>query len=237
MKRRTITLPALALATLALLPLTAAAQQPATHRQAVDLGAFAKETVAFRIDRGQQHYVMWMPYEFFVITASAEGTIPRESMEKELAFLKPYVTLLVMASIGKPDGTEVFASEAEVRRRAVLKLGDGTEVRSLEAVPPKLSAVVAAMKAVMAQQGGADRANLHMVVFPAATAAGKQVVDESRKGSLNLVLKADARFREAAFTWHTPFDALTAVPDCPRCKAGVSAKWTYCPYCGQKLPQ
>ena len=237
MKRRTITLPALALAALALLPLTADAQPSAAQRQAVDLGAFTKEIMLLNFDGNQQHLVMWLPYEFFLAAGTADGTMTRESMEKEVGFLKSYITLFVMSSIERPDGADVYASEAEVRKRAGLKLADGTEVRPLDAVPPKLSAIVAAMKAFMAQQGGADRENMHVLVFPAATSAGKTVVDVTRKDSLHLVLKADARFRETSFTWRTPFDALTAVPDCPRCKAGVSAKWTYCPYCGQKLPQ
>ena len=237
MKGRTIIRTALVLAALALLPQAAAAQQPASQRQAVDLGAFTKEIMLLNFEGNQQHLVMWLPYEFFVAAATADGITTREAMEKEMGFLKSYLTLLVMNGMDRPDGTSVYAGEAEVRKRAALRLADGTEVRPLDAVPPKLSAIVAAMKAFMAQQGGADRENMHIIVFPAATSAGKSVVDATRKDSLNLVLKADARFRETAFTWRTPFDALTAVPDCPRCKAGVSAKWTYCPYCGQKLPQ
>jgi hypothetical protein len=234
MKGRTIIRTALALAALALLPHVAAGQQ--APKPGVDVGAFVKEIMAVRLEGGQQHLVMWMPYEFFVAATAANFSAPREAIERELAFLKAYNTLFVMASAERPDGTSVYASEADLRKRAALRLADGTELRPLDTVSPKLTAILAAMKAVMAQQGGADRENIHILVFPAATAAGKPVVDVSRKDSLNLLLKADARFREVAFTWRTPFDALAGVPDCPRCKAGVSAKWTYCPYCGQKLP-
>ena len=244
MKGRTMMRAALVLAALALLPLAAAAQEPVERtravrlqKPAVDVGGFVKEIMALRLEGGQQHLAMWLPFEFFVAAGAAEGATPREVIERELAFLKSYNTLFFVASVERPDGTSVYASEAEVRKRAGLRLADGTELRPLDVVPPKLSAVVAAMKAIMAQQGGAGRENVHIIVFPAAPAAGKSVVDVTRKDSLTLVLKADARFREVVFNWRTPFDALTAVPDCPRCKAGVSAKWTYCPYCGQKLSQ
>lgn len=243
MRGRTIISACVVLAALAFVPLAADAQQEPVERmravrlqKATDVGAFVKEIMALRLEGGQQHLAMWMPFEFFVAAATADGSTPRDAVERELTFLKSYNTLFVIASIERPDGTNVYASEAEVRRRASLRMADGTELRPLDTVPPKLSAIVAAMKAVMAQQGGADRENIHIIVFPAATAAGKTVVDVSRKDSLTLVLKADAKFRETAFTWRTPFDAITGVPDCPRCKAGVSAKWTYCPYCGQKLP-
>lgn len=235
MRGRTIIRTALAVAALALLPHAAAAQQPAAQRPAVDLGAFTKEIMALRFDGEQKHLVMWLPYEFFVAVSIADGVTTREAAERDLAFLKSYNTLFVIASIERPDGTSVYGSEAELRKRAALRLADGAELRPLDAVPPRLAAIVAAMKAVMAQQGGADRENIHILVFPAATPQGKTAVDAARKDSLSLVLKADAKFREAAFNWRTPFDALSAVPDCPRCKAGVSAKWTYCPYCGQKL--
>ena len=212
----------------------AAAQQPAT-KQAVDLGAFTKEIMALKIEGGQQHLVMWMPYDFFVAAGMSDGTVPRESIERELGFLKSYITMFVMSSFEKPDGTEVFASETEVRNRAALKLADGSELKALTTVPPKVGAIVSVMKAFMAQQGGADRENMHVLVFPAATPQGKTVVDTAQKDVLTLNLKPDTRFRAVTFTWRTPFDAMTSVPDCPRCKAGLSAKWSYCPYCGQKL--
>ena len=230
---------AAALLLVALLPQGSLAQQGAAHKHSVDLGAFAKEIMALRIEGGQHHLAMWTPYEFFVAAAISDGNVSKESMEKHLGFLKSYVPIFVSASVEKPDGTDVYATEAEVRRRATLVLSDGSEVRALDAnaVPPNLSAIVSQMKTFMAAQGGADRENMHILVFPATTPKGKTVINTAQKDKLTLMLKADARFRETAFTWRTPFDAMSSVPDCPRCKAGVSAKWTYCPYCGQKLPQ
>ena len=49
------------------------------------------------------------------------------------------------------------------------------------------------------------------------------------------MLKADRKFNETIFTWHTPFDATTSVPPCPDCGESVSAKWSFCPWCGKKL--
>jgi hypothetical protein len=144
--------------------------------------------------------------------------------------------MVVQSSIDDPDGTPVYASEKEIRARAVLKLGDGTEALPLDKIPPLVSATLAAMKAVINAEGDASSANMHIVVFPASTKKGEKIVDTTRKASLTLLLKSDTRFKERSFTWHTPFDALSGVHNCPRCKAGVSAKWTYCPYCGQKLP-
>ena len=220
------------LAALTLLPFPTAAQE-----KPVDVGGFTKEIMAIKIEGGQQHLVMWLPFEFFLAAGMSDGSTPRESIERELGFLKSYITMFVMSSQEKPDGTEVFATEAEVRKRAAIRLANGAEVKPLATVPPKVAAIVAVMKTIMAQQGGADRENIHILVFPASTPQGKPVVDTAHKDVLTLQLAADARFRAASFSWRTPFDALTSVPDCPRCKAGLSAKWSYCPYCGQKLSQ
>jgi len=207
---------------------------PAQQKQ-VDVGAFTKEIMVLNFEGDEEHLVMWMPYEFFLAAGTSADAASRESIERELGFFKSYITFFIMGNKDKPDGTELYATEAEMRNRAFLKLGDGTEIKPLGTVPPKVAAIVAYMKTYLAQQGGTDRENMHIIVFPATTAQGKPIIDVGRKDVLNLQLKADAKFRAVSFTWRTPFDALTAVADCPRCKAGVSAKWTYCAYCGQKL--
>ena len=233
-----------ALLLFAALPPGSHAQQAATaapahvhpaQSKATDLGSFVKEIMVLKIEGEAQHLALWFPYEFFVAAVMADGKSTRAATEGDMAFLKPYVTIAVQVNRDMPDGTAVYQTESEVRSRAVLKLDDGTEVAPLAKVPPMLMAALAAMKTIISQQGGEDRANTFFLVFPNKTKTGKAVVNERQKDKLMLVLKADKTFREAAFTWRTPFDAVTSVPDCPKCKAGLSAKWTYCPYCGQKI--
>lgn len=218
------------------LPQDLSAQQSVTPHPPVDVGAFTKEIMVMDFRDAQIHLAMWLPYEFFVAATLNEGKTTRAEAERDLSFLKPYITMIVQSSFDQPDGSSVYASEKEIRARAVLRLADGTDALPLDKVPPLVSATLAAMKAVIGSDGGAGNANMHIIVFSGLTKTGEKVVDTSQRAKLTLVLKADARFKERSFTWRTPFDAVTAVPDCPRCKAGVSAKWSYCPYCGQKLP-
>lgn len=231
------------LLTLAALPLKAPAQQATaahTHdagaaTKAVDLGSFVKEIMALKIEGETQQLAMWFPHEFFVAASMADGKSTRASVEKDMNFLKPYVIIAVQANRDLPDGTAVYQTEREVRERAALKLDDGAEIVPLAKAPPMLTAALAAMKTIMTQQGGEDRASTFFLIFPNKIKTGKAALDERQKDKLTLLLKADKNFRETAFTWRTPFDAVTSVPDCPKCKAGLSAKWTYCPYCGQKM--
>jgi hypothetical protein len=242
--RNKILLPAFAVfLLLAAQPATLRAQQTTTHThsaavtaaKAVDLGSFVKEIMVLKIEGETEQLALWFPYEFFIAAAMADGENSRTSAESDMAFIKPYVTIVVQANRDLPDGTEVYQTETEVRARAVLKLADGTEITPLAKTPPLLTAALAAMKSVASQQGGKDSESTYFLVFPNKTASGKAVVDERQKDMLTLLLKADKNFRATSFTWRTPFDAVVSMGDCPRCKAGLSAKWAYCPYCGQKI--
>jgi len=211
------------------------AQQPVKN-PAVDLGAFIKEIMAMDFRDGQTHLAMWLPYEFFVAAALTEGKLSKATVEKDLEILTPYVTVFVQNSIQQPNGTSSYADEKEVRARAFLRLSDGSEITPLHQIPPQVATTMKALKALITAEGDAGSANMHILIFPATTPRGQKVVDTSKKDQLTLVLKANPRFKETLFRWRTPFDSVVSVPDCPRCKAGVSAKWSHCPYCGQKLP-
>lgn len=236
MHNRTLTTLIATVLFLITLPQDLSAQQSPMQRPPVDLGAFTKEIMVMDFRDGQDHLAMWLPFEFFVEAAISKGTTTKAVAEKDVEFLKPYITMIVQSSIDEPDGTSVYATEKEIRARAVLRMADGAEFLPLDKVPPMVSATLAAMKAIIDSEGGAGNANLHILVFSSLTKSGKKIIDTSQKAKLTLLLKADTKFKERSFDWRTPFDALANVPDCPRCKAGVSAKWTYCPFCGQKLP-
>jgi hypothetical protein len=235
MKKR---LTCLVLACFTLIALTPdlSAQHSPTQHPPVDLGAFTKEIMIMDFSDGQDSLAMWLPYEFFVAATLNEGQKTRPEVERDLEFLKPYITMVVQSSFDQPDGTSVYATEKEIRSRAVLKLADGSEALPLDKVPPMVSAIMAAMKAVLGSEGGEGKANLHIVVFSGLTKTGEKIVDTSQKAKLTLLVKANGKLKEKSFTWRTPFDAIASASECPRCKAGVSAKWTYCPFCGQKLP-
>lgn len=223
------------------LPLQAPAQQTTaaqTHNptaKAVDLGSFVKELMSLKLVGDTQHLALWFPYEFFIAAGMTDGKNTRAAVEAELNFLKPYVTVVAQVSHDLPNGMSKYQTESEVRSRAVLRLDDGTEIAPLDKVPEMVTTALTAMKSIMAQQGGEDGASTYFLIFPHKTKTGKLVVDERQKDKLTLLFKADKKFPETAFTWRTPFDAVSHVPDCPKCKAGLSAKWTYCPYCGHKL--
>ena len=100
-----------------------AAQQPVKDAPApVDLGAFTKEIMALELRGGHSHLAMWLPHEFFVAATLSQKNEPKATVEKNLAFLVPYVPLFVQSSIQQPNGPDLYADEKEVRARAFLRL-------------------------------------------------------------------------------------------------------------------
>lgn len=206
-------------------------EQKGEAKSRVDLGAFVKELMILKMEGDQSQMVFWLPFEFFLESNLAEGAKSRAETERELAFLKPFHTVAIQCSLEQPDGTSLYASEKEVRSRAFLKLEDGTELLPLDKVPPMVSATVAAMKTLIEAEGDAGSANTHILIFP-STKNNKPVVDSSKKSKLTLVLRADNRFRPVTISWRTPFDSVSPSSICSRCKESLSAKWSYCAWCG-----
>ncbi len=226
---------ALIISCLTILPRTLIAQQGAAPEPTVDLGGFTKEIMQFKVDSNFTELVMWTPLEFFVESSVAGGMGTGDEVAKDLAYLEPYVIMIAQTSIIQLDGSALYSTEEEVRRRAVLLTADGTEILPVEDVPPFVAATMAAIKVIFASEGDPGGKNLHTLVFPDKDKQGKPIVDTSKKDKLTLVLKPDGPFQEAVFTWHTPFDAMTSVPPCSKCGESVSAKWGHCPWCGAEL--
>lgn len=209
-------------------------QQKSEAKSRVDLGAFVKELMVLKMEGDQSQIAIWFPFEFFLESNLAESGANRAETERELAFLKPFHTITIQCSVEQPDGSSLYASEKEVRSRAFLKLEDGTELLPVDKVPPLVSATVAAMKTLIEAEGDAGSANMHILIFP-STKANKPVVDSSKKSKLTLVLRADKRFSPVTITWRTPFDSVNPSSFCSRCKEPLSAKWSYCAWCGASI--
>ena len=210
---------------------------PCIAQSRVDVGEFVKEIMKLDIKEKYTQLAIWIPFEFYVASNSLGTNQSREEIERELEYLHPYITLIIQCSLEKTDGTSEYLSEREVRNRAVLRLKDGKEIPPLEEVPPMVSATVSAMKEIMMSEGDVGSANMHILIFPNKNEDGNVIVDENRRDKLVCILKKYGDFKETVFTWHTPFDALFPNKKCPHCGENISAKWSFCPWCGGKLEE
>jgi hypothetical protein len=238
---RTATLILAALAGVALWQLSAVGQQdtpPAKQAgkpAAVDIGQWvSKELMSMRMEGDQMELALWFPFEFF-IESNREPGVDRAAIEKELAVLKPYIIVITQSGYDRPDGLTDYMPEPQARARATLVGNDGEKVRPLEKVPPMVAAMANAMKTMMAAEGDAGSRNLHVMFFANKTAEGKLLIDPAKRQKLTLVMVARGRFKAVSHVWRTPFDALNRAPDCGKCGEPVSAKWLFCPWCGNRL--
>jgi hypothetical protein len=211
------------------------AAKEAPRKAPADLGAFIKEIMTLKIDGDRTQTVLWLPHELFVQAGMADGT-PRAQVEKNVVFLKPYNVMYVQCCVEKDDGTSAYAGEKQTRARAVLRLKDGTEIKPLDKIPPMVRATVLAMKTLITAEGDEGSKHMYVLVFPAQGQDGKDIVNTASQDRLTMVLKADKDYPEVVCTWHTPFDAVTPIPPCAKCREPVSAKWSFCPWCGQRIP-
>ncbi len=204
----------------------------------VDIGTFLQEAFKLKVGGNMSDLAAWLPFEFYVESAFAEGGQSRELLSKDFQFIQPYLTIIVQSSVDQLDGTASYESEEAIRARAVLRQKGGAEVKPLTAkdIPPMVSATMIAMKSILSAEGDPSGANMHVLVFLNKGKDGKPIIDATKKGKLVLVLKPDKQFNETVFTWRTPFDAMTAAPPCAKCGEKVSPQWSYCAWCGAELP-
>ena len=215
--------------------LTAVSAQSWQKHDKPDLGAFIKEIVSIKVSGNQTQSAIWLPLEFYIEANQISQQKNSARIEKELAPLKPYLIFMVQCSIENPDSPVVYESLDQLRRRAILKNKDGSEIKPLLDFPQQLSARLNAIKSLMSQGSAQSAANMHILVFPSKNADGDLIVDTNKRDKLTLVLNEEGLFNKAVFIWRTPFDALTKNINCSHCGESLSAKWHYCPWCGQKL--
>lgn len=214
------------------------AEKETAGKPHVDIGTFLQETFKMKVGGNMSTLAAWLPFEFYVESAYAEGGQSRELLRKDFQFIQPYLTIIVQSSVDQLDGTASYESEEAIRARAVVRQKDGAEVKPLDAkdIPPMVSATMIAMKSILSAEGDPSGANMHVLVFPNEGKDGKPIIDATKKGKLVLVLKPDKQFNETVFMWRTPFDAMTAASPCAKCGENLSAQWSYCPWCGAELP-
>jgi hypothetical protein len=211
-------------------------QEKPIRPPSIDVGAFAKEMMKLKIEGDQTQMGLWFPDEYFIQVGIQEGR-SRERAEKQASFLAPYLTFAVVRSIARKDGPAEYRSEDELRAKVVLQLADGREIAPLKELPPRVSEEIALIKEGMAANGGASMEHASILLFPSRTPDGRSIIDISKRQKLTLVLKADQPFRDTPLVWYTPFDALAPANPCPKCREPLSAKWSYCPWCGAALSE
>jgi len=198
----------------------------------IDLGEFIKEITIINVDGGQTQSAIWLPFEFnAAVSGGSSGSPQANGQQADISFLKSYLIFMVNCSI-ESGGKQVYASQADIGARAVLKSVTGARLKPLAAIPPQVQKNLDSIKSAISASAGS---NMHMLVFDFKDASGKSMVDAAGRDKLTLLLESAGSFGRTEFLWRTPFDAVTDAGNCTRCGEKIKAKWHYCPWCGNKL--
>jgi hypothetical protein len=154
-----------------------------TARHNINLGEFIKEITVINVKGNQTQSAIWLPFEFNARTASSQSA-------DDVSILKSYLIFMVQCT------TDAGSSQTQeqIKSRAILKNTSAAILRPLAVIPAELSPRLDAIKAAMA----ADK-NMYFLVFDSKDAAGKDVIESSKREKLTLVLQPAGLFDRTEF--------------------------------------
>jgi hypothetical protein len=217
--------------------LAAAEEKSKPMRPQADASTLIRELGAVKLIGDDQVVAFWVPFEFFVEVSLKPDGSDRADAERGLDFMKKYQ--IVVAGIGTHDksGGVQYVSEKDIRRTVSLKLASGAEFPLIDDVPERVANAVAIFRALFAKNMGEFGNNLQVLVFSSTAKDGKTVLTVSGQKTVVVQFKDIKGMKPIRLEWKTPLDSLNPIPPCARCKESLSAKWSYCPWCGAKIPR
>lgn len=189
---------------------------------------FMKECVQITSNENEKQLAAWLPMATcFKLVDIAGGKTG--SLEASMQKCQPYLMFIVENRVGSNGSHMSFEPVASMRARAVLKFTDGQEVRALEKVPEDFPSAILSL----ARLPGTHQANL--LIFPAGTHADLDLSTAKNKLSLSLLATKD--YHASDFVWRLPLEIYGSTQQCTKCHSDLSAKWSFCPYCGTPARQ
>jgi hypothetical protein len=195
----------------------------------IDLVALMQETQRMSQKSGEITLAWWLPEEYWKASLAQQKQLSADQAESFLKVMRPYIVVIVVK--GKISLSSTFESEEFARKNTKVLDAQGNAYSPLaEAdLDATAKAVLGMFKPMLANTMGAMGHNMHVLVFPAKTADGRQIVDTTQKGQFKVTL-ADKEFK-----WRLPFDSALPKQSCPECKEDCKGSWIFCPWCGTKL--
>jgi len=207
---------------------------PTSNTHTTDDPDVIRETQLGVSVNGYAGLVWWIPFEFWPYSAEKRGNDPAK-MREQLKALKDYTIVGVFLAKVSALGSFEYATPSDLQKKVVIRDSDGQEYTALADVTGDAKTLADLVRPVLANAMGRAGENFAMLFFPAHTKSGKQIADETAKGSFAVVLKDLAGEPETIMLWRTPLTSFSPVRYCPVGKERVHADWDYCPWHGVKL--
>lgn len=188
-----------------------------------------------RLDRkGYAGLVWWIPFEFWVQSASKNGNSEDKTRE-QLKALREYTIIGVFHGKVSSLASVDYVTPTELQRHVFVRDSEGQDYAPIADLTGDAKSLADALKPILANALGRAGENFAFLFFPATKKGGKRIADEMSKGSFSVVLKEVAGEPETIFLWRTPLTSVAPPRYCPVGGERVHADWDYCPRHGVKL--
>lgn len=185
---------------------------------------FLKDCFIVNVSDGQHQYAAWLPLQTFVRMYAAGGGDTAQ-LEPKVKDLKSYLMFVVENRTYDQFKNPISESAESLRARIKLRFPDGTEVRAVDKTPDGMPTNAPTF-------GNLGRRG-QLLIFPSEGHIDLDAENAS-KSKIQLILDGNDAFKASSFTWHLPLELSGTTKQCSKCHNELSAKWSFCPWCGIK---
>ncbi len=199
----------------------------------IDVQTLIHETQRMSQSPDELTLVWWVPEQFWRASfAKNAAQMPQAQIEDFLKVIRPYTMVVAVCGTGGPFGGMTYKSASEIRSSIKLRDADGKTYSPLgdEVVDQDTKNFLEMLKPIFKSMIGPLGENMHFVLFPSKSADGPSIADPTKKGSFSVLLAKEE------FKWRLPLDSVLPTKECPTCKEECRGSWSFCPWCGAKLP-
>lgn len=188
-----------------------------------------------RVDsNGYAGLVWWIPFEYWVQSASKNGNSGDKTRE-QLKALRDYTIIGVFDGKVSSLGSVDYVTPAELQHHVFVRDSEGQDYAAIAELTGDAKSLADILKPILANALGRAGENFAVLFFPATKKGGKRIADEMSKGSFSVVLKEVVGEPESIYLWRTPLTSVAPPRYCPAGGERVHADWDYCPRHGVKL--
>jgi hypothetical protein len=199
-----------------------------------DVPDLLRETQISIGEKGYAGLVWWIPFEFWVQSAAAQG-ISTEKTAEDLKALKDYTVVGMFLAAVTDYGAFHYVTPAELRQKVTLRDSEGDEYRPILDPAQDAKTLAAVMKPALTNAMGPAGENFEIMFFPARNKAGELIADATAKGMFSVVLRDPPDLPESVYQWRLPLTSVSPPKYCPVGGERVQANWNYCPWHGVSL--
>ena len=200
-------------------------------KKVVDISQLIKETQINKTVQNKLHFCWWIPYEFWSISLTQNGTVPQEQIDYIVKTLKPYSLFAIAEGTISNDGNISYLSNEQIVKN--LKLFNANNITYTpipkENINPDILLLLNNVKPMLKNMLGKMGSNIQFYVF--------QDYDNHNNRITNPYVNNHFTVKTLGkeYEFELPLSSLLTEKKCPIDNKLLNGTWTYCPWHGEVL--